>query len=79
MAKKIHCKHGLDRREEIEARRLRRRLEIGDIELSQEVKNLYAEWFKKPTKSFTNWLIDNDKKVLSSALTRMDDWTTLIA
>ena len=79
MAKKIHCKHGLDHSEEIQARRLRSKLENRDAELTEEVKALYWQWIKKPNKSFLNWLIDNDKKVLSSALTRMDDWTTLIA
>lgn len=79
MAKKIHCKHGLEGKEEIEARRLRRKLEIGDEELEKEIKALYAKWFEKPNKSFLNWLVDNDKKVLSSALARMNDWTILIA
>ena len=78
MAKKIHCKHGLDGREEIEARRLLRKLETGDETLVNEVKTLYITWINKPSKPFLNWLVDNDKRALSSALSRMDDWTRIL-
>lgn len=78
MAKKINCKDGLDYKEEIEARKLRIRLEEGDEELIKEIRALYQYWFKKPCQGFLQWLYINDKKVLSSALKRMDDWTTLL-
>lgn len=78
MTKKINCKDGLDKNEEIQARRARIKLENGDEELLKEVKTLYAEWYKKPRKSFFDWLADNDRKVLSSALKRMDDWSVIL-
>ena len=80
MAKKnkINCKDGLEGKEEIQARRLRDKLEQGDKEIIEFVKILYAEWYKKPSKGFLQWLYDNDKRILSSALKRMDDWTSLL-
>jgi len=78
MAKKVNCKDGLNYKEEIQARRMRSRLEERDEELIEYIKVLYAEWFKKPHEGFLQWLYINDKRVLSSALKRMDDWTRLL-
>lgn len=72
--KKINCKDGLNYKEEIQARKMRRKLEENDEELIQKVMELYAKWYKKPNKSFLSWLKDKDEKVLSSALSRLDNW-----
>lgn len=78
MKKKINCKDGLDYKEEVQARKMRWKIEEGDKELIEEVRNLYHEWYKKPNQGFLQWLYINDKKILSSALKRMDDWTTIL-
>ena len=76
--KKINCKDGLDYKEEIQARRMRILLEEGDEELTELVRAFYAKWYKKPTNNFLTWLIDNEQRILASALKRMDDWTRLL-
>lgn len=76
--KKINCKDGLDYNEELKARKTRWLLEDGDKELIELVRALYDKWYKKPTQGFLQWLYVTDYKILSSALKRMDDWTTLL-
>ena len=78
MAKKVNCKDGLNYNEEVQARKLRWLLEDKDEETISNVKTLYEEWFKKPKEGFLQWLYSSGNKVLSSALKRMDDWTTLL-
>jgi len=78
MAKKVNCKDGLNYKEEIQARRMRRLLEEGDKEIIELVRALYSKWYKKPTQGFLQWLYVSEYKILSSALKRMDDWTTLL-
>ena len=56
MSKKINCKHGLDKKQEIEARRLRVKLEIGDRQVLKEYKKIWNEWFNCPKIGFTDFL-----------------------
>jgi len=78
MAKKINCKDGLDYKEELQARKMRWRLEEREEEAVQYVKDLYAEWYVKPQAGFLQWVYTTKSKVLASALKRMDDWTMLL-
>ena len=56
MKSKINCKHGLDRKQEIQARRLRVKLEQGDEQVFKEYKKIWKEWFDCPKGGFTNYL-----------------------
>lgn len=60
MGKKINCKHGLDNKQEIQARRIRAKLEQGDNETIVEYKNLWDEWFVEPKTSFLEFLQKKD-------------------
>ena len=60
MAKKIHCKHGLERKQEIEARRLRQKLENNDYQVLREYHMLWLEWARNPKKSFKEYLKEKD-------------------
>ena len=52
MAKTINCKHGLDRKQEIEARRLKDKLEAREKETVTMFHNLYEE-YKNSQSSYT--------------------------
>ena len=60
MAKKINCKHGLDRKQEIEARRLRVKLEVGDESVLAKYHLLWENWFKAPSMSFETYIQQNN-------------------
>lgn len=60
MAKKINCKHGLNHKQEIEARRLRVKLDRGDKETLEKYHNFWLEWFKLPNKPFKIFLKERD-------------------
>ena len=75
--KKVCCKHGLTKNEEIQARRLRRKLEEGDETSKSMVCQLYNEWYTKPMESFLDWLTRRDK-ILASALQRLPNWPEIV-
>lgn len=60
MGKKINCKHGLDNKQEIQARRLRANLEQGDKDVITEYKKLWEEWFDEPKMGFLEFLQKRD-------------------
>jgi len=60
MGKKINCKHGLDKKQEIQARRLRLKLEQGDNEIIAEYKKFWQEWFVEPKTGFLEFLQKKD-------------------
>lgn len=69
MAKKINCKHDLDKKQEIEARRVRVKLENGDTEVMQKYHHIWEQWFKAPSMSFDSYLRNSDV-ILYSAYVR---------
>lgn len=68
MGKKINCKHGLDKKQEIQARRLRVKLELGDNEVIVEYKKLWDEWFVEPKTGFVEFLQKRDVVYYSAYL-----------
>lgn len=72
MAKKINCKHGLDRKQEIEARRLRVKLEQGDEETLERHHKLYVAWYNSKETHFADFLKKQDF-ICYSAYTRITD------
>ena len=70
--KKINCKHGLERRQEIEARLLRRRLEQDpvDEETFLKVKEYFKEYKKSGKQTFFDFLKKKDI-VMYSAMLRL--------
>ena len=72
MASKINCKHGLERKEEIQARRLRVKIESGDAEVLNKIREHYLDWLKRPQSSFDEYLKKIDRP-LASAVMRVTD------
>lgn len=60
MAKKINCKDGLDKKQEIEARRLRVKLEQGDEETIARYHKLYVAWYNSKEPHFADFLKERD-------------------
>ena len=70
MARKINCKHGLDKRQELQARRLRVKLEASDSETLETYHKLYMEYLEAPRESFESFL-KNKNIVYYSAISRV--------
>ena len=60
MSKKINCKHGLENKQEIQARRLRVKLEQGNTEVIAEYKKFWQDWFVEPKTGFLEYLQKKD-------------------
>ena len=60
MAKKINCKDGLDKKQEIEARRLRVKLEQGDEADIAQYHEIYVEWYNSKEPHFADFLKRKD-------------------
>jgi len=54
--KKTNCRHGLNRKQEIEARRIREKLEESDKQIMAEYHKMWEEWNKKPYTSFAEYV-----------------------
>ncbi len=76
MAKKINCKHGLDKKQEIEARRLRVKLEQGDEETLARYHKIYVVWRESKEPNFEEFLKKQDI-ICYSAYARITDEMTL--
>ena len=76
MAKKINCKDGLDKKQEIEARRLRVKLEQGEQEAISRYHNLYVAWYYSKVPNFADFLKEQDI-IFYSAYARITDKTKL--
>ncbi|MBQ8043784.1 MAG: hypothetical protein IJ272_06520 [Clostridia bacterium] len=74
MAKKINCKHGLDKKQEIEARRLRVKLEQGDEETLAKYHKIYVAWYYSKEPNFADFLKRQDI-IFYSAYARITDKT----
>lgn len=72
MAKKINCKHGLDKKQEIEARRLRVKLEQGDEETLARYHKIYVAWCNSKQPHFADFLKEQDI-ICYSAYARIKD------
>ena len=60
--KKINCKHGLNEREEIEARRLKNKLTEGDKETRKIIRKYMSDWLNSDKNTdFREYLRKNDK------------------
>lgn len=78
MAKKINCKHGLDRMQELEARKIKRKLLDKDEATKKLIMQKYLLWqSNKCGVSFLYWL-KNDNIIIFSALMRIENWQKLI-
>ena len=56
MPKKYNCKHGLDNKQEIEARRLRVKLESGDKATLAKYHEMWEKWVHTHFRKFTEYL-----------------------
>lgn len=72
MAKKINCKHGLDKKQEIEARRLRVKLEQGEHETISRYHSFYIDWCKSKEPHFADFIKKQDV-ICYSAYARITD------
>lgn len=72
MAKKINCKDGLDKKQEIEARRLRVNLENYYRETIKAYHKLYVDWYNSKEPHFADFLKKQDI-VYYSAYMRITD------
>lgn len=68
MSKKVNCRHGLDGRQEIQARRVRLKLEQGESEVLANYKGFWEEWFVDPKTSFVEFLKNKDMVYYSAYL-----------
>lgn len=73
MPKKTNCKHGLDRKQEIEARRIRVRLEEGELYTISRYNALWRLWFRAPSMSFEDFLLGKDKVCYSAYVRACDN------
>ena len=73
--KKINCKHGLTQKQEIEARRLKQKIEANDPEVWKEIIKLREKWLEEAEGEmfFLNYLSKNGHTVLYSAILRIKD------
>lgn len=69
MGKLIHCKDDLDKKEEIQARRIKDMLLKNNPKIVEKLKSYAMEWLKSPTEPFEMFLASKNK-VLSSAYKR---------
>ena len=78
MEKKINCKHGLTHKQEIEARRLRRKIEENDADTMKEIASLKKKWLdEKDRMLFISYLAMSGYDVLCSAILRIKDETII--
>ena len=70
MAKKINCKHGLEPKEEIEARRLKDKLIRKDKETIAEVKETFKKWVTSGEDIPFIMFLKGSNKVMASAIVR---------
>ena len=74
MGKKINCKHGLTHKQEIEARRLRRKIEENDEAIMKEIANLKQKWLAENDRMmFISYLAKQGHSTLCSAILRIKD------
>lgn len=74
---KMNCKHGLDRKQEIQARRLRQKIEEGNYgDLKERLFDLYSKYGLKICGSFYDYIKENDL-VLYSAFERIGGIATM--
>lgn len=66
MIRKINCKHGLEKRQELDARRLREKLEEGDKDAIQLFHTLYLESVAIPNRTFEAYLKEKNKVYYSA-------------
>lgn len=67
MNKKINCRHGLNNKEELEARRLKNKLLSGDREAHKIIKDVMRDWLStRGSISFEEYLKERDKVLYSS-------------
>ena len=72
--KKINCKDGLTHKQEIEARRLRQKIEANDPDTWAEIIKLRKQWLEKNEGDwFLNFLSNKGHIVLYSAILRIKD------
>lgn len=73
--KKINCKHGLTRKEEIAARRLRQKIEANDPDTWAEIIKLREKWLEEDVEEifFLDYLSKSGHTVLYSAIMRITD------
>jgi len=64
--KKIHCKHGLNAKEEIQARRLKTSVLEGEERYFEErLKKVFNVYKTKRNESFYEYILNNDKVLYS--------------
>ena len=76
--KKINCKDGLSWQEEMQARKIREKLENNDVNTLKELNELYLKWCYSPNVDFLQWLKLNGQMVWFSALKRIKNWMLYI-
>ena len=69
MSKKINCKHDLDRAQELDARKLAKKLSQGDVETLQVYRNMFLEYIKESKGPYIEFVKSKDP-VYYSALIR---------
>lgn len=69
MIKNINCKHGLDKKQELEARRIRKNLEAREPETVKQYHDIFVEHKEKGEGTFEEYLMKKDI-VLYSAYER---------
>lgn len=70
MVKKINCKHGLDKKGEIEARKVKRKIIEREAEVIQRVRKLFEGYKNSKMPSFEDYLKRADQ-IYYSALKRL--------
>ena len=75
MKKKINCRHGLNEREEIQARRLKNKIIERDYEALQLLRTHVMEWFVSGREITFEEYLQEKNKVVSSAWTRVHEIT----
>ena len=71
MKKKINCKHGLDIKQEMEARRIRNKLEHRDKDVLKEFRDMFEEYLKQPRTYSYIMFLKNKNLVYYSVLLRI--------
>lgn len=63
---KINCRHGLDKIQEIQARRIRAKLEAEEKETIEKYRRLWKAWSSVSKMSFEQYLVSQDVVVYSA-------------
>ena len=69
MGKKINCRHNLSKTQELEARKLAKKLSQGDVETLQIYRNMFFEYIKDSKGPYVEFVKEKDP-VYYSALIR---------